>query len=618
MPQETGGSAKIDAQPEHITGGDAVAQVLAALGIRTLWTYPGTSELPLCEAVVRLGSTEVINARGDAEAVFLAAGANIDGTPQAACLLHGARGLTNALGALADVARNEIPLLVLTGLPATSSAKYLPPHAEPSLIPRIGSFAKFHVELQRPNAAYARAGERFVSLLNSAHVYAFSPPFGPSLVGIPHDVLAERWVDQPICSPSFEEARRSRIVPKTSPSLLREAVRLLRKSQRPLILIDDYLFRHDRARFAISAFAESLDAPVLQIRYDRGPMLFEMLSTDYCANFVGRYAPADGGSALSRQADLVVTVEDRNMYPRVIGPQFGDRHLAITSNAPMTRKNDYLQPSDLLVEGPVVDLLLELAREDLRGEQTSGRRWVDAAMASAAHTSSVDAAEWRRRLVAVIAAELAELDNPVLVDDSQMFGGLVAESYDLLPSRVRVFGDHGGFVGAGLALATGAALARPEWSVLACVGDHGFTNGFKALFAAADRRANVSYIVCNNGGSVSLKKQARADYGGISPLEAQGVLANVNDMDYARVAAAVGTWSVSVEWPRTVSDRATRKFQGALRSALQEHGPSLLELRVPEDVGAWSGIWRTRGFDEPGATGAPVGITTEKSGADDR
>src|SRR5258708_3650210 len=101
-------------------------------------------------------------------------------------------------------------------------------------------------------------------------------------------------------------------------------------------------------------------------------------------------------------------------------------------------------------------------------------------------------------------------NSPVLVDDSQMFGGLLAQNYAALPKGIHVFGDHAGFVGAGASYATGYALADPNSSVWCTLGDHGLLNGIKALYCAAEQRVRVVFVVCNDGGSVSLKTQLEA------------------------------------------------------------------------------------------------------------
>jgi hypothetical protein len=56
------------------TGAETVAALVAAAGLRSAFAYPGTSELELCRQLDAAG-IRLHNSRGDAEAVFMAAGA---------------------------------------------------------------------------------------------------------------------------------------------------------------------------------------------------------------------------------------------------------------------------------------------------------------------------------------------------------------------------------------------------------------------------------------------------------------------------------------------------------------------------------------------------------------
>jgi acetolactate synthase-1/2/3 large subunit len=189
-----------------------------------------------------------------------------------------------------------------------------------------------------------------------------------------------------------------------------------------------------------------------------------------------------------------------------------------------------------------------------------------------------------------------------LVDDSQMFGGLVAERYDMLPHGLRVFGGHGGFVGGGLAYATGLAIADPDADVLCMLGDQAFTNSFQGLVAAVQQRARVLFVVCNNGESVSLKKQARASDPRWFGNGTRSYLDNAVGLSYHDVASALGVWSARVEIPfgpdPATIDRAAGRFSRLLEQARDYAGPALIELCLPADPEAWRGIWLTQGFEQ--------------------
>jgi acetolactate synthase-1/2/3 large subunit len=599
MTQDIPVSGRVPEASTHrhpLRGAECLAMLLAEWGVKTLFAYPGTSELALCEAVLRAGDVKIANARGDGEAVFLAGGANVGGPDIAACLLHGARGSTNALGAIADLRRNEVPLVVIVGLPSSTSVQFRPPHAEPGLIPGLGHFAKSALELPggslRPDS-----GPDFIAALRSARAQALRQPCGPVLIGVPADLLSQTWLDAkdwPAPAPEPTAAGGD-----DSSDELRTAASWLGAAQRGIVLLDDYALRHEDSQQTLLDFAAAFGLPLLQVRYDRGPMLFQTLSATTNPYFAGRYDPASAGhrQALA-QADLLVTVEDRNMYPRVVGVLAGDRRIAITSAPAKAAINGYLRPGDIVVAGDVVDSLRRLVRRAADRVERHGlavpRPWVDAVRKMCGSGLSPPPA--RRRLAAVIAAHLDTRPAPVLIDDSQIFGGLLAENYDLLPGRLRVFGDHGGFVGAGLATAIGAALANSRWDVVCCVGDSAFINGFKAWFSGVEQHARITCVVCNNGGSVSLLKQAVGDHGSDASLYTADLLRNIGSVKYGALCAGLGVPYWHAAWTEGEGQEAAG-LAAALTAASRVGGPALVEIAVPDSLDFWAGLWRVRGFD---------------------
>lgn len=600
-----------------LTGAEAVALAVRRSGATVAFAYAGTSELALCDALARLGL--LVNGRGDRESLFGAGGASRLRPGNGAAVLHGARGLTNALGALADLRRNEVGVLAVTGLPSTGSAPFLPPHAEPGLIAAAGAFAKSCWEagaVPTDDDGRRSAARSFATALSRSLREVRQAPYGPVVFGVPQDVAEAAWLPlATLATPADGQPAPAERAGADGDGAdqLAAAATLVSAARRPVVLVDDYSLLHPGLQPALAAFCARVDAPVLQVKYRRGPMLFERLSKQEVPSFLGWYDPADEGHrALLDAADLLVTVEDRNMYPRVVGELPAGRKLALTSSAEAVRKNGYLAPGDLLVEGDVVAGLATLAGTAAAtaaitpwyaelGAGPAARPWVPEA-AAVVRTGVA-------RAIGEVAARLGR--QLLLVDDSQMFGGMLAEEYDELPAGMRVFGGHGGFVGSGITIATGLALGEPAGKVLCCLGDQGFTNSIQGLVAAVQESAPVTFLVCNNGGSVSLRKQSRPsgwlDGGNSTYLD------NAAGMRYLEVAAALGLQSRRVDlscWlDRDHSAAQLETFARTLEAAVEHPGPTLVELVLPSDPDFWSGVWLTAGFERsaqpaPVATGA--------------
>jgi acetolactate synthase-1/2/3 large subunit len=511
-----------------LTGAEALTALLGRRGYTRVFAYPGTSELELCAAMAARDGMLVVNARGDREAVFMAAGGNLVGPVSCAAVLHGARGLTNALGAVADVRRTEVPALCLVGMPSRPSAGFLPPHGEPGLIEAAGAFASAAIDCSTLNGLDAPG---FIELMQRSLTAVGQAPYGPVLLGLPHDLLSARFVPwQLVASVEPPDGPRGELD-------VAAALALLRVAHRPVILVDDYLLRRPAAERLLGKLARRLGAPVLQVAYRRGPMLFQRVQKETVPTFAGSYDPADQRQRdVVESADLLITVEDRNMYPRVVGKLPACRKIAITSNPSATGKNGYLGPADAIVVGDVEAALGALARgmdepprsSPLPHGRPSSRT---ATLEARARVHPAD------ELARAIARGLHAVEAPLLVDDSQMLGGLLARNYAFLPASIRVFGSHGGFVGGGLATAVGLAAGNPGSRVAVFLGDQDFTNGVQALAAVRELQVSLLIVVCNNGASVSLSLQEAADGFGDGVTSFVG---NVPGMSYAAIARGFG------------------------------------------------------------------------------
>ncbi|MEY2472983.1 MAG: acetolactate synthase large subunit [Actinomycetota bacterium] len=556
-----------------LSGAEAIARTAADEGFQLAFVYPGTSELALCSALAQ--ALLVSNSRGDAEAVFFAGGANLVPPARAIAVVHGARGLTNAAGAIADLRRNEIPAVVVVGLPSTQSRRFQPPHGEDDLVAGVGAFAKAAFEiLDEPgdltDVAVSEA-------MRAACRGAASLPTGPVILGLPQDVLEFRGHRVANKVPQTEE--------KPASGELAAAALDIANALRPVILVDDLYIRGGAyALRTLDTFADAIAAPVFQVAYRRGPMLFAQLNEDDVVNFRGHIEPDNPAAVAISSADMIITVEDRNMYPRVVGPLPACRKVALSSNPAMTAKNEYLGSGDRLIVG-YPPLLLEELTERLHPLKPRSPLPVQS------EPSEDDASTLAERFVEAIGASLSRLDDPYIVDDSQMLGGLIARHFRKLPRETTIFGDHGGFVGAGSSFAVGLSIANPTRPVLCLLGDQGFTNGVKALVAAGEQATRLVFVVANNGESVSLRKQARS----LERVgdEAPNWLRNVSSLNYTAVARAAGLSATQVDLyadgPYAVERAITDGFATGM--------PSFVEILLPPLGDFWDGVWTVQGRD---------------------
>src|SRR5438477_5211355 len=176
-------------------GRDVLLEVLATEGVVDVFGNPGTTELPLMEALTGRPDIHYVLALQEASAVAMADGyAQVTGRP-AFLNLHTSAGLGNAVGNLTNAQANATPLVVTAG---QQDRRHIV--ADPLLAGDL-------VGLARPVAKWAHevrtVGELGTILRRAFHDSA-SPPAGPVFVSIPMDILDEE-AGEPAPAPSIIE-----------------------------------------------------------------------------------------------------------------------------------------------------------------------------------------------------------------------------------------------------------------------------------------------------------------------------------------------------------------------------------------------------------------------------
>lgn len=126
----------------------------------------------------------------------------------------------------------------------------------------------------------------------------------------------------------------------------------------------------------------------------------------------------------------------------------------------------------------------------------------------------------------------------------------------------------GGGIGQGLAMAVGAACARPGTEVFHLCGDGGLVANIGELATAVEERLEIKSVVFNDGGYGVLRNIQRADYGG------RIVAADLQAPDFVVLAGAFGAWATRVT---KIAD-----FASAFDAARAVPGPAFVEVDMTE------------------------------------
>ncbi|HLY83827.1 MAG TPA: thiamine pyrophosphate-binding protein, partial [Acidimicrobiales bacterium] len=179
------------------TGRDALFDVLASEGVSHVFGNPGTTELPLMDALVDHDEFHYVLGLQEAVVVGMADGyAQASGRP-AFLNVHTMAGLGNAIGNLTNARANRTPLVVTAG---NADRRHLvaDPLLSGDLVGLARGTVKWGHELRHP-------GE-IGTVLRRAFNDAASPPRGPVFVAIPQDLLDQ--ADDTVVPPKSTIERR--------------------------------------------------------------------------------------------------------------------------------------------------------------------------------------------------------------------------------------------------------------------------------------------------------------------------------------------------------------------------------------------------------------------------
>lgn len=229
---------------------DVVIDTLVELGVTTFYGIPGGAISSIYDALLDKKDIQVITARHETGAAFMAMGHARSGGSFPVVLTTSGPGITNVLTGLASAYADGVPMLVISGeVPRKNfgrgalqeGSRY---HLD--VLTMVGSITKHAQELTSPRAA--------ASAIRKAVAIARSGKQGPVFLSLPLDVANERV--EPIrgmanVSTTFE----------LDEEIIGEAAAFLQGSKRALILAGSGS-RHPEAVRWIGAIASTLGIPV--------------------------------------------------------------------------------------------------------------------------------------------------------------------------------------------------------------------------------------------------------------------------------------------------------------------------------------------------------------------
>lgn len=549
----------------QMSGGEAIARIIQAFGGGPIFGMGGFQVLPFYEAARELGLEHHL-IHDERNAVFVAdAYAKVSGRVGLADATVGP-GATNMITALAEALNAGSPIVCVVGdTHRDHSWKNMTQEAR-----QIDTLRPMCKELIRVESV-----KRIPELVRRAFAVATSGRPGPVVLDVPEDVMHDTWEyaeSEFRVNPAYGQAPALRTRPDGTE--VARAADLLASAKRPIILAGGGV-HISKASDTLTEFARATNIPVAHTLTGKGSIpCVDPLS----AGLFGRYDRI--ANQLIEQSDVII----------VAGCKLGEiatkRYTVPTPGKTIIHIDIVAEEFGRTLE-PEVMLWgdVKLALQDLREALGSRIDSLRERLAPVASEVPRLMASWREQVSAklhsdekpISVARLITEINKVLPAEGILVadGGFAAHWGGLLfdtKQAGRGFVPDRGFasIGYGLPGAMGAALAASGRPVFSLTGDSGFCMVVGDLETASRLGLDFTVIVVNNAASGYVKALQHLVYGA-----GKHISADLNEVDFARVAQAFGCTGIRVEDPA--------ELEGALQQALKTKGPVVVDVVVTRD-----------------------------------
>lgn len=478
------------------TVGQAYLEILRARGVKYFFGNSGTDFGPIIDALAKFAAErkehpKPITVPHEFVAVSMAQGyAMLTGEPQVV-MVHVIVGAGNASAALMNAARLNVPILFSAGrTPLTeeglrgSRTNFI--HWGQESFDQGGLLREF----MRWDYELRNAGQ-LEAVVDRAMEMALGDPQGPVYLVLPREVLAQKM--ESITIHPFRKAKTEASQP--SSETIKRTAELLCRASNPLI-ITGRLGADTAAVSALVSFAETLVAPVVTP----------------ASSFVSFPNTHDFHLGVSsapyvKDADVIVVVEsDVPWYPFQAKPAESAKIIQIARDPAYSGIPIRSFPMDVSIGGDPKSALQLLAQElknqprnektlseraeRIRSEHKRYRGGLKQKAEKASAERPINAA-W----LAYCVEQVRDRDT-IIVNDH----GVPNEHLSLSEPGSYFGGSHAGGLGWGIGGGLGMKLARPEKTVIACMGDgtYIFNNPTACHFVAQAYDLPMLVIICNN------------------------------------------------------------------------------------------------------------------------
>jgi benzoylformate decarboxylase len=552
------------------TGIDAFLHMLAEAGVQYVFGNPGTTELPLNDALVRDTRIRYILGLQEVPVMAMADGYAMAGQRLGVVNLHISCGLGNAMGMLYNAFREGTPLLVTAGQ-TDRRLKFQEPILYGDMVAVAKPWTKWAVEVERI--------EDLPRALRRAMQIAMTPPTGPVFLSIPVDIQMET-ADLDLTA----SAPLSRRVRPPHEDVVR-AANLLAAAKNPAVLVGSRVQEADAVQELV-AVAERLGAPV----YSEPPHAHGRLGFPVDHPLYGQTVPLWANEIAAHLAEfdtlLVVGMDLLREYvyhgpepaiPRLLkiihldesAEQIG-KNFPVAAGVQGDTKMGLAELEALLAKLMSADSQAEAAK---RGERRSqkhrqAREALQAKIAQRKDDRPLVGGVMMSALASVLPPDVAVVEEAVTTTNTTL------HRLGALRNTSGYFAHRGWGLGWGLGCSLGVKLAWPERPVLAILGEGAAMYGIQGLWSAAHHRLPVTFVIANNA-QYQILKAGAAGFGLPAAKAGQFVGMDLREpeIDFVGLAQSLGVRAERVTEPEELA----AKVHSSLAA---NDGPRLFEVPI--------------------------------------
>src|SRR3989475_7637738 len=466
-----------------IPGSEVLAKALRTQGIDTMFYVMGGPMLETEAACIQLGIKAIDTRHEQAASLSAHAWTRVMQRPAVAMGCSGP-GATNLLTGVATAFTAGAPMVAIGG-------------SSPRVFLGMEAFQEIdQVAVFKPVTKFAQRiydAKRIPDVVATAIREATSGRPGPVYLDLPGDILGEKIEEDAVTYPAPWKPS-----PRTlgDPNAVREAIALLARAERPVIVAGSGVWWSDGAR-ELQAFVEATGIPFYTTPISRG-----LIPEDHALAFLNARSKA------FTEADVVLAVGTRFDWMIQFGrpPRFAADLKVIHVDVNPTQLGH-----NRAVDVPIVGdarAVLEQLRAEAQGKinpktyanWTGKLRTLDAEKGSEQDKAmSSDELPIHPLRLCKEVRDFLERDAILVVDGQEIlnYGRQAIPTY--MPGH-RLNSGAFGTMGVGLPYGVGAKVAKPDKQVLVLHGDGSFGINAMDIDTAVRHRIPVVCVISNNGG----------------------------------------------------------------------------------------------------------------------